>query len=146
MERNKTGEQKRPDMGVAVIVKKDNKVLMCERYKPDKSETWHSFPGGRMEFGESFEDTAVREIKEETNLDIKIINKNPVAVTNEVISEDKHHITLFLEAVLISGELKIMEPEKVVKFEWFSWDNLPASLSPQAQNLIKTDYKPFKQK
>jgi len=134
---------KRPDIGVAVIVLNGKKVLMCERYAPDKESTWWSFPGGRMEFGESFENTAIREIKEETDLNIKITNKNPVATTNEIISKDKHHITLFLEAVSISGELKIIEPDKFIKFEWFEWNNLPQPLSPQAQNLIKTGYNPF---
>ena len=46
-----------------------NKVLVIDRQKKD----WPgiTFPGGHVELGESFSDSVIREIKEETNLDIQ---------------------------------------------------------------------------
>jgi 8-oxo-dGTP diphosphatase len=52
----------------AVIIIKDNRILLMKR-KKDK-EIYYTIPGGTLDKGESLEKTAVREIKEETNLDI----------------------------------------------------------------------------
>ena len=61
----------RPRLGSAVIVKKDGKVLLGRRNKENAHGFW-VIPGGGVEFGETILDAAVREIKEETNLDVEI--------------------------------------------------------------------------
>ena len=48
-----------------VVVIKDNKILLNLR---SDTNTW-GIPGGEIELGESLEETATRELKEETNLD-----------------------------------------------------------------------------
>ncbi len=76
--------------------------------------------------GETFENTAIREIKEETNLDI--INPKVIAVTNNLetfIEEGKHYISIVLLVQNYSGELKNMEPEKCEDWEWIDPRNLP---------------------
>ena len=101
----------RPGVGVGVIVKKDGKVLMQKRMGAHGEGTW-SFPGGHLEFGESPEQTAVRETKEEVNVDIK--NAKIVGLTNDVHhSENKHYITIFVEAEYAGGDIKPLEGEVV---------------------------------
>lgn len=53
-----------PKVGIAVIVKRDNKVLLGKRIGSHGANTW-AFPGGHLEFSEEFEDTATREVDEE---------------------------------------------------------------------------------
>ncbi len=54
---------------VAIVVKQD-KVLLMHRWKNGKE--YHVFPGGGVEEGETIEDATIREIKEETTLDVRI--------------------------------------------------------------------------
>lgn len=63
---------KKPRLTSAVIVVKDNKFLLGQRNKENCKGQW-IFPGGGVDFGETVQDAAIREIKEETNLDVEII-------------------------------------------------------------------------
>ncbi len=106
--------EKRPLVGVAVIVIKDNKVLLGKRKNSHGSGTWQ-FPGGHLEFNESIKDCARRELFEETGIKIKNIRFGPY--TNDVFQkEKKHYITLFVVADYDSGVLKLKEPEKCEKW------------------------------
>ena len=69
--------------------------------------TW-ALPGGHLEFGESFEDCAKREVAEETGLDI--IDLEFLTATNDIMrAEEKHYITIFLKAVVsdVSPQLQV---------------------------------------
>lgn len=59
------GHQLMLSAGATVVVIKDNKILLNLR---SDTNTW-GIPGGAIELGESLEETAARELKEETNLD-----------------------------------------------------------------------------
>lgn len=63
--------------------------------------TW-AFPGGHLEFGESFEDCAAREVLEETGL--KASDFHFLTTTNDVMVDDgKHYITIFMGCT-VSGD------------------------------------------
>ena len=62
----------RPRVTSAVLVEKEGKLLLAERNKENYKGRW-VIPGGGVRFGETIRDAAVREIKEETNLDVEII-------------------------------------------------------------------------
>ncbi len=131
----------RPQVGVGVIIIKDGKVLLGKRKNAHGEGCW-SFPGGHLEFNESWEDCAFRETMEETGITIKNIRFG--TVTNDVFQvENKHYITIFMLADYDSGEVKIMEPEKCEQWGWFEWDNLPQPLFLPIQNLQKINYNPL---
>lgn len=61
-----------PRITAAVLVEKDGKFLLAERNKENYKGYW-VVPGGGVRFGETIIDAAIREIKEETNLDVDIM-------------------------------------------------------------------------
>ena len=137
-------EQKQPQVGVSVIIIKDGKVLLGKRKGSHGAGTW-AFPGGLIEKNEGFEQTCKREVKEETDLEIEVLNKNPVSITNDIFEkEKKHYITLFFRAKITSGKVKVLEPDKCESWEWFSWAFLPEPLFLPIKNLIKQEYNPLK--
>lgn len=58
-----------------IIQDQEGKYLLVRRADKEKIEHWGNWecPGGKLEEGESFEDAAIRETKEEVNLDIKLV-------------------------------------------------------------------------
>jgi 8-oxo-dGTP diphosphatase len=131
----------RPKVGVGTIIFNDGKVLLGLRTGSHGEGTW-CFPGGHLEGGESFYDCAVRETREETGLEVKVVEELSVA-TNDIFSEEKHYVTVFVRASYLGGEPKIMEPEKCKEWRWFDWNDLPNNLFLPIQNLIKQGYNPF---
>ena len=133
---------KKPKVGVGVIIIKDNKVLLGKRKGSHGEGSW-CFPGGHLEFNESLENCSKREVLEETGIKIKNIRFE--TITNDIFKEEgKHYITIFMLCEHDSGEVKVMEPEKCEKWDWFEWNNFPEPLFIPIQNLLKKDYNPLK--
>jgi len=131
--------KQRPYVGVAVIVIKDGKILLGKRKNSHGSGTWH-FPGGHLEFNESIEACARREVFEETGLKIKNIRLGPY--TNDMFEEEqKHYITLFAISEYDSGALELKEPEKCDAWDWFDWTQRPEPLFLSIQNFLKLNFK-----
>jgi 8-oxo-dGTP diphosphatase len=128
----------RPHVGVAVIVVKDGKVLLGKRKNSHGAGTWQ-FPGGHLEFNESIEACARREVFEETGIKIKNIRLGPY--TNDIFHEEqKHYITLFVIAKYDSGRLTLKEPEKCDAWNWFEWSHLPEPSFLPILNLQKQNF------
>lgn len=94
-----------------------------------------------MELGEHPAVTALRELGEELGStcvfgELTILKSFPYIST--VFEEGKHHITLFFETVLKSGQPRVVEPDKCDRWEWFEPDNLP---SPLFGNLAIVDFR-----
>lgn len=131
----------RPKVGVSVIIKRDGKVLIGKRKASHGTGTW-AFPGGHLEYGESWEDCAKREVAEEVGIAIR--NVQFAAVTNDIFQkEEKHYITIFVTCDYESGEVKVMEPEKCEEWLWMSWEKLPGTLFLPIENLLLQEFKPF---
>ncbi|MEO5499348.1 MAG: NUDIX domain-containing protein [Candidatus Saccharimonadales bacterium] len=79
-----------PRVGVGVFVFKDGKFLVLKRTGAHGEGSW-SLPGGHLEYGESFAQTAEREVIEETGL--KIANVAFAAVTKMIYFRKKINIT-----------------------------------------------------
>lgn len=135
-------DEQRPKVGVGVIVIKDGKVLLGKRKGAHGEGSW-AFPGGHLEFGESIEDCAKREVMEEAGITIKQIEK--FTFTNDIFTqENKHYITCYVKADYDSGEVQIMEPHKCEGWDWFEWNKFPENIFVPLQNLIKENVDPTK--
>ena len=129
---------KRPLVGVAVIVIKDNRVLLGKRKNAHGSGTW-AFPGGHLEYDESIEECAGREVFEETGIQIENVRRGPY--TNDIFADEgKHYVTLFVTADYKSGEPVVKEPHKCEKWAWCRW---PPDVHPcflPIKNLLKQNF------
>jgi 8-oxo-dGTP diphosphatase len=132
-------DEKRPKVGVGVIIIRDGKVLLGRR-KGTHATGAYAFPGGHLEFGESWESCAKREVEEETGMQVS--HSKFVAVTNDIFEkEGKHYITIFMRSECV-GEPKVMEPTKCDGWDWYEWGKLPQPLMVTITDLIKQGYKP----
>jgi 8-oxo-dGTP diphosphatase len=62
----------RPIAGVGIVVLKGDHVLMIRRGREPRLGQW-SIPGGKQELGETWHQTAIREVREETGVEIEVI-------------------------------------------------------------------------
>ena len=97
-------------IGVGVLVyDKAGKFLLMKRTGSHGEGTWAP-PGGHIDFGEVAADTAKREVKEETGIEIN--NIEVMGFTEDLFeAEDKHYVTIFLRADRAGGELKKTDRE-----------------------------------
>ncbi|WP_036242640.1 nucleotide triphosphate diphosphatase NUDT15, partial [Methylobacter luteus] len=115
-----------PRVGVGVLIIKNGRVLLEKRKGSHGAGTW-SAPGGHLEYGESIENCAEREVLEEVGIRIRDLQYG--LFTNNVFeAEQKHYVTVFVLAKWESGVVETKEPEKCEGWEWFDWSNLPEPL------------------
>ena len=114
------------DGAAAIIVNKQGQILLQSRADRDK---W-GLPGGCQELGERFQDTIIREVKEETNLDIKEEDLMLIDIVSGASRRNNYpngDVVINNTALYCirnySGELKWDTESKEMKF--FDLDNLP---------------------
>ena len=120
-----TQEIQRPKVGVAVMILKEGKVLLGKR-KGSHGEGEFAFPGGHLEYMESFEECIKREIAEERGIEIKNIRFQ--CLVNLIEYAPKHFVHIGLVADFKSGEPRVLEPDKSESWLFYDMDNLPTPL------------------
>jgi 8-oxo-dGTP diphosphatase len=128
-------------IGVGVIIRRNNLVLLGRRLSAPGAGTWQ-FPGGKLDFGEDIEACAARETREEAGLVVRAVARGPY--TSDVFAASgPHYVTLFVIADYVSGEPRAMEPAKCEGWSWHAWDALPRPLFLPIENLLKQNFSPF---
>ena len=124
-----------PRIGVGVVIRRDNEVLLLRRHNVHGAGTW-STPGGYFEYGETPEQCAAREALEET--DVTITGVRFLAVTNDFFPErQKHFITLWMHADYAAGDAELHAPDESTEVRWFPNDQLPEPLFLCFANLTQ---------
>jgi 8-oxo-dGTP diphosphatase len=129
-----------PKIGIGVMIEnKKGEWLLGLRQGSHGEGEW-SFPGGHLDWGETMEQCASREVKEETGL--KISDLKLISISDErryLKSDKKHYVNIGFKAVFKEGQPKLKEPRKYRKWQWFNPGNLPNKLF-QGTELIISNY------
>jgi 8-oxo-dGTP diphosphatase len=123
-----------PRVGVGVFVMRSDRLMLIRRKGAHGSGTW-STAGGHLEFGEQPEDCAIREVWEETGVNIADVMF--MGITNDVFADSGHHyITIWMRGSVIDGDGMIGAPDEVAEVGWFALDNLPQPLFLPLAHLL----------
>lgn len=122
---------------ISVLIINDNKLLLGKR-KLKSLVGQYTCPGGKIEDEECVEDAAIREVKEETGLDInnirllgykeyfdtKVLNKiNRICF----VRADPKHLNI---------QIPQEESEKCDEWIWFDLDNLPENINSNLKEIL----------
>ena len=120
----------------ALIPFPQNKILLIKRNTIPFKGYW-GLPGGRMDAGETIEQTIVREVKEETGLDVEVVGKIGEYVEKGIKDdvEYEYYPTCFLVKTL-SGEIKKQESE-IQDIQLFNLKELPEQLAFEHHKMIQ---------
>jgi 8-oxo-dGTP diphosphatase len=134
---NKKNPPQHPQVAVGAVVFHEGKVLLVKRMKDPQKETW-AIPGGSVNLGETLQEAAEREIKEETGLTIKA--KKPVHTFDLIEREEKgrirfHYVIIDLDAEYLGGRLKAADD--ALDAGWFSSKDLDdLAVAEATRNLL----------
>lgn len=125
----------------AFIINDQNELLLQQRNKSPEKEYW-SIPGGKVEMFETFDQAVKREVKEETGVDIEVIEL--LGICDHIVPNEKvHWVSPAYLCKITKGEPTIMEPKKHIDMKWFSLEQLPQNLTITTKNALEC-YKKYK--
>jgi 8-oxo-dGTP diphosphatase len=130
------------NIGVGIIITKDNQVLLMKRKDIHGKGTWTT-PGGYLDFGETPEQCAAREAKEEVGLEVVDIRFR--AITNDLFeTTGRHYISIWMVGRSLSDDPVVTAKEEIEELGWFAWDALPQPLFLSFENLLNENSYPPK--
>lgn len=121
-------------VGSNVLLVRDGKVLFGKRLNC-AGEGNYGVPGGHVEFGESPEACAVRELTEETGL---VVHKLKfVSIINDPRQGAGHYLQFVYLCDDFQGEPQTMEPDRCAGWQWFDINNPPKDIFFGHRDFIK---------
>ena len=129
-------------VGVGVLIIRDGKVLLGLR-NPDlikagselQGQGAWTMPGGKVDPGERLDEAARRELAEETGLTAR---KMEFFCVQDDIKDSAHYVTVGFMASIAKGDSpSALEPETILEWRWFDFDNLPPNLYNPSKKFIE---------
>lgn len=121
---------------IAAVINEKGEILLNLR---SDTNTW-GVPGGSMELGETFEETCIREMYEETGIKITKLKRLNVFSGPELYfkypnGDELYSVTALFQAIEYSGELEIRDGESF-ELKFFDLDNLPNTTTSRAKHFL----------
>ena len=123
-----------PAPGAAVILLRDSRILLVKRKFPPKAGQW-SLPAGFQEFNEDNATTAVREVREETGLEIEL--RGVYAVRTGVLPPDRSVLVVVYRADVCGGRLRAGDDAAEVAYH--SLEALPQPVAFAIHRRVLSD-------
>lgn len=125
---------RRPIPAVISVVLRDNSVLLVRRSNPPDAGCW-GFPGGKIDFGESIEQAAIRELREETGV---TSSAGPVFTAIDAFHRDarglhEHYLLIAVLCSWTSGEP--IAGDDALDARWFEVNNLAGPELQMSQSV-----------
>ncbi len=122
-----------------VAVRRDDRILLLLRENTGYMDGYWAMPAGHVEAGESVQQAALREAREEVGVTIDPADLEPLCAmhrtrpTGDPIDE---RVDFFFTASRWSGEPRILEPDKAGGLDWFPLDALPDPVVPHEAEVL----------
>jgi len=111
----------------AFITDDQGRLLLVKRRRNPEADHW-GLPGGKVDFLEPVPDTIRREIAEELGVTIDLTGL--LCVVDQIDpAGPSHWVNPVHRARIVAGEPRVMEPDAMADWGWFSLDALPAPLT-----------------
>lgn len=133
------GPIERAAVVAACLIKKDNKYLLVQESQPIAYGLWN-LPAGHVDKGEKIREAAIREAKEETGYDVKLIKE--VAILHEEATNAVKHI---FSANIVGGKISINNDE-ILDVKWLTFEEVKTINEngkirrPWVWDIIKKDH------
>ncbi|WP_461240095.1 NUDIX hydrolase [Paucilactobacillus sp. N302-9] len=118
-----------------VLVNNQNEVLLNERVD---THNW-SLPGGFLEYGETFAQACVREYKEDSGLDVEIIDRIDIFDQGEIHypnGDIVQSISGLFHVKQTGGELLASQTDETISVAYWPFDQLPPLLNQQTKDML----------
>jgi len=120
-----------------IVITEDERILLVRHRKG--SRLYWVLPGGRLEYGESINECAARELREETGLDIEV---QKFVFLSEAIAPDhsRHIVNIYLTGKVVGGSMQLGDEPVLAGVEYVPLAELNRlTLFPPVGRIIQRD-------
>lgn len=130
---------KRVDVAYVLLFDEKGENVLMVKNIAENASSYYTLPGGAVERGETLEEAAIREVKEETGFNVEI--DGIFSVSEAFFEERGHHVIFFtFRGKIIGGDMNISMPEEIEEITWMDSQKAEEYIHiTDAKGLIKQE-------